>query len=85
MTQVLDKLSEKTQSQGSGKSEAAQMTQLKAKLSEKVLAHRPRTARLTKEFADVVIDKVDIGQCIGMKRLHVSNQISQHRRIVKRR
>jgi len=65
MTQVLDKLSDKTQSQGSGQSEAAHMTQLKAKLSEKVQAHRPRTAKLTKEYADVVIDKVDIGQCIG--------------------
>src|SRR6202162_4006734 len=65
MTQVLDKLSEKTQSQGSGQSEAGHMTQLKAKLSEKVQAHRPRTAKLTKEYADVVIDKVDIGQCIG--------------------
>ena len=41
------------------------MTQLKDKLSEKIQAHRPRTAKLTKEYADVVIDKVDIGQCIG--------------------
>ena len=41
------------------------MTQLKTKLAEKIQAHRPRTAKLTKEFADVVIDKVDIGQCIG--------------------
>ena len=41
------------------------MTQLKDKLSEKILAHRPRTAKLTKEFSDVVIDKVDIGQCMG--------------------
>src|ERR1035437_393895 len=41
------------------------MTQLKDKLSEKIQAHRPRIAKLTKEFADVVIDKVDIGQCIG--------------------
>ncbi len=65
MTQVQDKLSEKTQSQGSGQSEISHMTQLKAKLAEKIQAHRPRTAKLTKEFADVVIDKVDIGQCIG--------------------
>ena len=65
MAQVLDKLSEKTQSQGSGQSEISHMTQLKGKLSEKIQAHRPRTAKLTKEFADVVIDKVDIGQCIG--------------------
>ena len=41
------------------------MTQLKDKLSEKIQAHRPRTAKLTKEYADIVIDKVDIGQCIG--------------------
>jgi citrate synthase len=41
------------------------MTQLKDKLSEKIQAHRPRTAKLTKEYADVVIDKVDVGQCIG--------------------
>src|SRR5450830_1185002 len=41
------------------------MTQLKDKLSEKIQAHRTRTAKLTKEYADVVIDKVDIGQCIG--------------------
>ena len=41
------------------------MTQLKDKLSEKIQAHRPRTAKLAKEHADVVIDKVDIGQCLG--------------------
>src|SRR5664279_4998771 len=41
------------------------MTQLKDKLSEKIQAHRPRTAKLAKEYADVVIDKVDIGQCMG--------------------
>src|SRR5450759_2951126 len=41
------------------------MTQLKDKLSEKIQAHRTRTAKLTKEYADVIIDKVDIGQCIG--------------------
>ena len=41
------------------------MTQLKDKLAEKIQAHRPRTAKLTKEYADVVIDTVDIGQCIG--------------------
>src|SRR5512141_2181879 len=65
MTQALDKLSEKGQTQGSGQPEIGHMTQLKGKLSEKIQAHRPRTAKLTKEFADVVIDKVDIGQCIG--------------------
>ena len=41
------------------------MTQLKDKLSEKIQAHRARTAKLTKEYADIVIDKVDIGQCMG--------------------
>ena len=65
MAQVLDKLSEKSKSQGSTQSEISQMTQLKEKLSEKIQAHRPRTAKLLKENADVVIDKVDIGQCIG--------------------
>src|SRR3972149_6630912 len=65
MTQVMDKLSEKNQSQGSKQSETGNMTQLKGKLSEKIQAHRGRTAKLTKEYSDVVIDKVDIGQCIG--------------------
>ena len=41
------------------------MTQLRDKLFEKIQAHRPRITRLTKEFASVIIDKVDIGQCIG--------------------
>jgi citrate synthase len=41
------------------------MTQLKEKLFEKIQAHRPRITKLTKEFSSVVIDKVDIGQCIG--------------------
>jgi citrate synthase len=41
------------------------MTRLKDKLKEKIEAHRPRTAKLTKEFADVVVDEVTIGQVIG--------------------
>lgn len=41
------------------------MTQLKDRLKEKIEAHRPRIARLTKEFGSVIIDKVDIAQCIG--------------------
>src|SRR3970040_2725696 len=45
--------------------EIRNMTQLKDKWSEKIQAHRPRTAKLTKEDADIVVDKVDIGQCIG--------------------
>ena len=38
------------------------MTQLKDTLFEKIQAHRPRIAKLTKEFGSVIIDKVDIGQ-----------------------
>ena len=37
------------------------MTQLKDKLSEKIQAHRTRTAKLTKEYADVVIDNFKVG------------------------
>ncbi len=40
-------------------------TALKAKLFEKIEAFRPRVQKLTKEFGDVVIDRVNIGQCIG--------------------
>lgn len=38
---------------------------LKSKLKEKIEAWRPRTARLVKEFGNVKIDEVDIGQIIG--------------------
>jgi citrate synthase len=38
---------------------------LKAKLQEKIEAFRPRTQKLNKEFGNVVIDQVNIGQCIG--------------------
>ncbi|HTT71344.1 MAG TPA: citrate (Si)-synthase [Anaeromyxobacteraceae bacterium] len=38
---------------------------LKSKLSEKIEAFRPRTQKLNKEFANVVIDHVTIGQAIG--------------------
>lgn len=38
---------------------------LKEKLAEKIKAHRPRTTRLVKEFGDVKISEVTIGQCIG--------------------
>jgi citrate synthase len=38
---------------------------LKAKLLEKIEAFRPRVQKLTKEFGNVVIDKVNIGQAIG--------------------
>jgi citrate synthase len=38
---------------------------LKAKLLEKIDAFRPRTQKLVKEFGNVVIDKVNVGQAIG--------------------
>ena len=40
-------------------------TNLKAKLLAKIEAFRPRTVKLTKEFGNVVIDKVTIAQAIG--------------------
>ena len=43
----------------------AKTTALKAKLFEKMEAFKPRVQKLNKEFANVVIDKVNIGQCIG--------------------
>lgn len=41
------------------------MSSLKEKLQQKIVAERPRTQRLTREFADVVVDQVNIGQIIG--------------------
>ena len=41
------------------------MATLKDKLREKIEAHRPRTARLLKEFGDVKVGEVTIEQCIG--------------------
>ncbi|MEI8254416.1 MAG: citrate (Si)-synthase [Deltaproteobacteria bacterium] len=41
------------------------MSRLKEKLLQKIVAERPRTQRLTREFADVVVDQVNIGQIIG--------------------
>jgi len=38
---------------------------LKAELLKKIEAFRPRTTKLTKEFGNVVIDKVTISQAIG--------------------
>lgn len=38
---------------------------LKDTLKLKIEEHRPRTAKLVKEFGQVVIDKVTIDQCIG--------------------
>ncbi len=40
-------------------------TALKSKLFEKIEAFRPRIAKLNKDFADVVIDQVNIGQALG--------------------
>jgi citrate synthase len=45
--------------------EKPRTTALKAKLYEKIEAFRPRTQRLNKEFANVVIDSVNIGQALG--------------------
>lgn len=41
------------------------MSNLKSKLKEKIEGWRPRTARLVKEFGDVKIGEVTIGQAIG--------------------
>ncbi len=41
------------------------MATLKDKLKEKIEAHRPRTTRLLKEYADVKVGEVTIGQAIG--------------------
>jgi len=43
----------------------AAATTLKQTLKQKIEAHRPRTARLVKEFGKVVIDQVTIDQCVG--------------------
>ncbi|MBE0500461.1 MAG: citrate (Si)-synthase [Desulfuromonadales bacterium] len=41
------------------------MSTLKETLRKKIDAHRPRTTRLVKEFSDVSLGEVTIGQCIG--------------------
>ena len=41
------------------------MSTLKETLKQKIEAHRPRTTRLVKEFGKVIIDQVNIDQCIG--------------------
>ena len=41
------------------------MSRLKTLLAAKIEEHRPRTQKLQKEFASVVIDQVNIGQVIG--------------------
>src|SRR5215208_3228330 len=45
--------------------EPGKTSPLKAKLQEKIEAFRPRIQKLNKEFANVVIDQVNIGQAIG--------------------
>jgi hypothetical protein len=44
---------------------SANVSNLKAKLLEKIQAHRPRTTKLVKEQGKIVIDQVTIDQCIG--------------------
>jgi citrate synthase len=41
------------------------MTNVKQQLHEKILAWRPRTEKLLKEYGEVVVDKVTISQIIG--------------------
>ena len=41
------------------------MSTLKETLKQKIEEHRPRTTRLVKEFGKVIIDQVNIDQCIG--------------------
>jgi len=41
------------------------MATLKEHLLDKIMEWRPRTARLMNEFADMVVDKVTIGQILG--------------------
>jgi citrate synthase len=41
------------------------MSTLKTKLAQKIAEHRPRTTRLVKEFSDVKVGEVTIGQAIG--------------------
>jgi citrate synthase len=43
----------------------AKMSTLKTKLLAKIEAFRPRITKLNKEFGNIVIDKVNIGQAIG--------------------
>ncbi|MCC6523701.1 MAG: citrate (Si)-synthase [Polyangiaceae bacterium] len=41
------------------------MSTLKEKLQQKIVAERPRVQKLTREYSDVVVDHVNIGQVIG--------------------
>ena len=44
---------------------SANVSKLKAKLFEKIQAHRPRTTKLVKEQGSILIDQVTIEQCVG--------------------
>src|SRR5512134_4099362 len=44
---------------------SANVSNLKAKLLEKIQAHRPRITKLVKEQGKILIDQVTIEQCIG--------------------
>src|SRR3989337_178321 len=44
---------------------SANVSNLKAKLFEKIQAHRPRITKLVKEQGSILIDQVTIEQCIG--------------------
>ena len=41
------------------------MQTLKNRLAEKIAAHRPRTIKLLKQYGDVKLGEVSIGQAIG--------------------
>jgi len=41
------------------------VSNLKAKLFEKIQAHRPRITKLVKEQGSILIDQVTIEQCVG--------------------
>ncbi|MCK9207480.1 MAG: hypothetical protein M0P66_10255, partial [Salinivirgaceae bacterium] len=41
------------------------MSLLKERLAQKIEEHRPRTAKLLKEFSEVKVGEVNIGQIIG--------------------
>ena len=48
------------------------MSRLKKQVQDKIEAWRPRTTRLLKEFGNIKVDEVDIGQIIGGARTSAS-------------
>src|SRR5512135_2149204 len=48
-----------------GERRSTNVSNLKAKLFEKIQAHRPRTTKLVKEQGSILIDQVTIEQCVG--------------------